>query len=137
MSQTIHLTATLKLSLPSHATRADFYAELPHMLRTGLGELLPEATDAVTVVAVHNSNGSHLPPYNLDSLLKPFQSMAVVWTTDDVQHIRPDLSEAQAMDVLCLSQENHGANFGINWDTLSFAAELLFGEAPAPEEVAL
>lgn len=56
---------------------------------------------------------------------KPY--IDIRWTTDDVAAVRPDLTEEQAADVLAYVLDNHDANLGVTWDTLSYAADVLFG----------
>jgi hypothetical protein len=63
--------------------------------------------------------------------------IAVIWCIEDVQEVRPDLSEEQCWDVLQAARHNHDATIGINWDVLSCHAEILFGLTPDgdnPEE---
>lgn len=130
MPRTVHLTVTLKLEVPLDASPEAFYDRLPHTLRTGLGTLLPAASDAVTVIAARDPGETLSRATSLGPLLSPQGEIAIVWSTDDVRSIRPDLSDDQAMEVLHLSESKHDANFGINWDTLAYAAEVLFGDAP-------
>jgi hypothetical protein len=54
------------------------------------------------------------------------EEIAVIWSIDDVQIIRPDLTDQQASDVLIYLKKNHDANEGINWDTIETVADILF-----------
>src|SRR6266516_1163426 len=50
------------------------------------------------------------------------EEIAIVWHIEDVQNIRPDLTDKQAGDVLVYSQKNHDATVGINWNSLEAIA---------------
>ena len=45
---------------------------------------------------------------------------------DDVKHIRPDLSDEKAMEVLLEVKDNHDAEWGVSWATLETVADDLF-----------
>lgn len=53
--------------------------------------------------------------------------MVITWTTDDVATIRPDLTEAQCLEVLAAADHRHDASLGINWTILDLVASDLFG----------
>jgi hypothetical protein len=57
------------------------------------------------------------------------REIAVVWSIEDVQSVRPDLSDDQAWEVLKFTQRGHDANYGISWESLESAAENLYGDA--------
>jgi hypothetical protein len=53
--------------------------------------------------------------------------ISITWCTEDVQSIRPDLSEEQANRVLMYAKDCHDANVGgINWGVLQVVADQLF-----------
>ena len=58
------------------------------------------------------------------------QKVDIDWSVENMQKIRPDLSEEQALDVLENVYNYHDPNVDVCWDTLSFWAESLF---PQPE----
>jgi len=58
-------------------------------------------------------------------------SIVVLWHTDDVQSIRPDLTPDQCMEVLRRAERNHDAENGINWGVLEYWADEIF---PVEEE---
>ena len=64
------------------------------------------------------------------------QTISVVWAIEDVQSIRPDLSDDQAWQVLQAAKKDHDATIGINWSVLECHAEMLFGDAPELDEEA-
>ena len=135
MSRTVKLTVTLNLELASRLSRSEFYDELPRLLRMGLGEILVPAMDAVSVIAANDPEQTLSQPVNLAPLLEPWGEIAFIWSVEDVKEVRPDLTDGQAMEVLRLNQRTHDANYGVSWDTLAYAAEALFGEAPEPAEI--
>jgi len=53
------------------------------------------------------------------------------WHIEDIQDVRPDLTEAQALHVLIAMSDNFDANNGINWDYINDMASSLF---PIDEE---
>jgi hypothetical protein len=62
----------------------------------------------------------------------PRREVAIRWHIEDVLQIRPDLSEAQAWQVLQWAEKTHDAGIGINWHTLESDTVALFG--PEPKE---
>jgi len=52
--------------------------------------------------------------------------MSITWSTEDVQHIRPDLSDEQAFEVLESVLEHHDADIGVCWEALEFWASQMF-----------
>jgi len=67
-------------------------------------------------------------------LLARRQQIALIWSVEDVQEARPDLSNAQAMELLEYVRDKHDAMLGVSWTTLECAAEELFGDAPETDE---
>lgn len=62
------------------------------------------------------------------------REIALIWCIEDVQVVRPDLSEDQAWEVLQVVQRRHDATLGVTWDTLEWVAQDLFGDAPKSDE---
>ena len=56
----------------------------------------------------------------------PSREIAIIWSIDDVKHIRPDLSDEQAMEVLQEVKDCHDAEWGASWTTLETVADDLF-----------
>jgi len=54
--------------------------------------------------------------------------IAIIWSIEDVQSIRQDLTDEQAMEVLQLVEKRHDASIGISWDTIEYMAEELYPE---------
>jgi len=67
---------------------------------------------------------------DIDRLLADRRQIGLIWEIDDVRHIRPDLSEDQAWQVLQAAREGHDARIGLGWETLESIASDLFGDAP-------
>lgn len=57
----------------------------------------------------------------------PPGQIAIIWRVADVLEIRPDLTFAQAWQVLQEIKRDHESGIGINWSTLDYVAEELFG----------
>lgn len=60
------------------------------------------------------------------SRFNPDNQIQLIWGTDDVRGIRPNLTEEQAKEVLDYAERRHNANEGINWDILGIHADSLF-----------
>lgn len=63
-----------------------------------------------------------------DQLAKQHQ-IAILWSTEDVQEMRPDLTIEQAWEVLTMVKHRHDATMGINWDTLTCCADDIFPDS--------
>jgi hypothetical protein len=59
-------------------------------------------------------------------LLAKHRQIAAIWSVEDVQEIRPDLTEDQAWEVLDLVGDKHDAEWGITWTMLQDVADALF-----------
>ena len=136
MIKTIDLTVTLKLVVDATMEASEFYESLETTLRNDLDEMLAHCSDCVKVVAAHDPEITLQRETDLRHLLEPMGEIADIWSVEDVIEIRPDLNRQQAMKVLQLCANTHDANFGITWDTLSYAAEVCFGEASELTELA-
>jgi hypothetical protein len=67
---------------------------------------------------------------DIHELLANHRQIAAIWGIEDVQSIRPDLSEEQAWEVLQQVDRHKDTELGVTWLTLEMAAEDLFGDAP-------
>jgi hypothetical protein len=129
--------------ISTEALERGILAELRHVL----GELLASAADLDAAIdgateefdderarlraTIHAAqaiqDGTEL---DLDQLLAGRGEIALGWSVEDVQQVRPDLSDEQAWQVLQRVERKHDATLGVTWDTLEWAAEDLFGAAP-------
>jgi len=57
---------------------------------------------------------------------RPADTIEISWHIDDVKELRPDLTDAQAREVLDHAKHQHDASIGINWDVLAVHADYLF-----------
>jgi hypothetical protein len=64
----------------------------------------------------------------------PDRQIAIIWDIDDVQSLRPDLDDNEAMQVLSAVDDKHDANIGINWDVIQFWADELYPQDEETEE---
>jgi uncharacterized protein (UPF0147 family) len=64
---------------------------------------------------------------NYDYFNKDTQ-IALIWSIEDVQseEVRPDLDDAEAMNVLDKVSRDHDCNYGVSWETLDITAEELY-----------
>jgi hypothetical protein len=61
-------------------------------------------------------------------------TIALKWSVGDVQSVCPGLDDAQAAEVLDFVDRNHDATLGVNWDTLTAAADELFPDRDDDED---
>lgn len=73
---------------------------------------------------------------DIHELLAKRRHIAAIWSIEDVQQVRPDLTDDQAWQVLLEVDRHHDAELGINWLTLEILAEELFGDAPETDQAA-
>jgi len=67
---------------------------------------------------------------HVHEVLAKNRQIAIIWSIEDVQEVRPDLSEDQAWEVLQAVRSDHDATLGVSWETLEYEAQRLFGHAP-------
>ena len=70
----------------------------------------------------------------IHQLLAKHHKIAAIWCIEDVKHLRPDLTDDQAWDVLEQVKDLHDAEYGISWTTLETVAYDLFGAAPKTKD---
>ena len=83
------------------------------------------------------SEGYICPRIKENGLLRffnPSDSIAIIWSMDDVIQERPHLTHEQAMDVLEEVSDSHDAEYGVNWCTLRDTADSMFPEQDEEEE---
>ena len=68
---------------------------------------------------------------NVHQLLEERRQVAVIWSTDDVQDVRPDLSEDQAWQVLRQCRRAHDCEVGFTWLLIETMADDLFPKQPS------
>jgi len=56
------------------------------------------------------------------------RQIALIWSIEDVQDLRPDLTEEQCFQVLLDVEHHHDCDQGVCWETLRITADLLFPE---------
>jgi hypothetical protein len=67
-------------------------------------------------------------------LLAKHRQIAVIWCIEDVQSVRPHLTEDQAWEVLQQVGDIHDAEWGISWTTLETVADDLYPEPAGKQE---
>ncbi|HZU34745.1 MAG TPA: hypothetical protein VFA18_02480 [Gemmataceae bacterium] len=68
------------------------------------------------------------------AILSQHCKIAVIWCIDDVRHLRPDLTEDRAWQVLQQVSDIHDAEWAISWTTLRTVADDLFPEPDDADE---
>ena len=54
------------------------------------------------------------------------ENIFIEWDTLDVQYVRPNLTENEAMVVLLYTKENHDKSIGINFEVIKHHCNTLF-----------
>ena len=67
----------------------------------------------------------------LKATIDPRETIDVRWSIEDVQGVRPELSDEQAIQVLLKAKRMHDPSVGINWDVLRVHANMLYPQ-PMP-----
>jgi hypothetical protein len=67
---------------------------------------------------------------DVHQLLQRRRQIAVIWSIEDVQEVRPDLNAKQAWAVLRQCERVHDCSVGFSWELLQYVAEDLF---PLPQ----
>src|SRR5438309_1641686 len=67
-------------------------------------------------------------------LLAERQQIAAIWAIEDVQEVRPNLTDDQAWLVLEEVWHKHDAELGISWTTLEVFADELYPKTDTAEE---
>lgn len=67
---------------------------------------------------------------DIHDLLAQRRQIAVIWSVEDVQGVREELSDDQAWEVLLQCQRVHDCNHGFTWELIGAVADSMF---PTPE----
>ena len=86
----------------------------------------PERAGVPAPSTERNHIMQELTDSRIHDLLATRREIAVIWCIEDVQEIRPDLTEDQCWQVLETTSRYHDATIGINWDVLRCQADILF-----------
>jgi hypothetical protein len=69
------------------------------------------------------------PVVDVSTLLESRGQIAIIWSTEDVLSVRPQLSADQAWDVLVRCERIHDCNYGFTWELLEAVADDLYPAA--------
>lgn len=69
--------------------------------------------------------------FSIHEFLKQRNCIAIIWSIEDVKEQRPDLTDAQAWEVLQSCRQNHDCNYGLTWEHIDSTAEQL---VPSPDD---
>ena len=68
---------------------------------------------------------------DIHEVLEQRRQVAVIWYTEDVQSVRPNLNESQSWEVLQECQRVHDCNVGFTWLLIEMVADDLFPDQGA------
>jgi hypothetical protein len=80
-----------------------------------------------SAIALANEQQTEHHEIDIHAILAERRKIALVWCIEDVQAVRPDLTDEQAWEVLQAVKRQHDATIGVSWLTLECVAEDLFG----------
>jgi hypothetical protein len=75
-----------------------------------------------------------LPELDIQQLLRQRRQVAIVWGIEDVQHVRPDLTDGQAWEVLERCRDKHDSERGFTWTYIEDMADIMFPKQPSTKE---
>ena len=64
-------------------------------------------------------------------LLAGRRQVAVIWSIEDVQAVRPELTDDQAWEILKRCYDKHDCEVGFTWQYIEDVADILFPEQPS------
>lgn len=67
---------------------------------------------------------------SIHEMLADRHEIALIWSTQDVLKVRPDLSSESAWEVLQACERQHDALVGMSWDVIRCVANELFPSLP-------
>ena len=67
-----------------------------------------------------------LAEIDIHDLLAKRRQVAVIWSIEDVQEVRPDIDDDQAWEVLQRCYHRHDCEIGFNWMLIEFIADDLY-----------
>ena len=98
----------------------------------------PSLHDQAETLLARLGSGETDPYFDANSfvhqLLAHFKQIAAIWSIEDVQGTRTDLTADQAWEVLQEVGDKHDAEWGISWTTLEIMAGELFPATTEAEE---
>lgn len=78
--------------------------------------------------------GQTVPEIDVHQLLAARREVAVIWSIEDVQEVRPDLTDDQAWEVLKRCYDKHDCEGGFTWQYIEDVADIMFPEQPSTRE---
>jgi hypothetical protein len=91
-----------------------------------------EAKAEMLVAALNLKGGGWVQqPYSIRPTLAARKQIATIWSVEDVQMVRPGLTDKQAWEVLQRVEYDDDRSYGITRDTLRITAGWLFPKFPA------
>jgi hypothetical protein len=69
---------------------------------------------------------SDIEPYDIEQFFEQRRQIAVIWSTEDVRQVRPDLTDDQAWEVLKRCDERKECEISITWTFIELIADEMF-----------
>jgi hypothetical protein len=120
------------IAFGSNSWRGDQFE--PHLRTAVKTRLQTSAASSPPRQQEETADPPSAPDIDVHAFLAERKLVASLWGIEDVQEVRPDLTDDQAWQVLQHVDRQKDATIGITWDTLEWAAQGLFGDAPETNE---
>lgn len=85
-----------------------------------------EFGQSVTVDLQCKPSTAQEEPVDIHALLEQRRQVAVIWSVEDVQSVRPGLNDDQAWEVLQQCSKVHDCEVGFTWLLIEYVADDLF-----------
>jgi hypothetical protein len=113
--------AATHLNIPTLRIRRSDCLDFHNVSVWGVRSALKAAFDAGCATETTKLND-----LSIHGLLAQRRQVAVVWSTENVQGVRPDLDDDQAWEVLQECRRLHDCELGFNWLLIETVADNLF-----------
>ncbi len=100
-------------------------------LKSTIGNSITNVSCSVDLEELLDFNDLSILNVDIHQLLAERCEIAIIWSIEDVQGVRPDLNEDQAWQVLQRCERLQDCELGFNWLLIETVADDLF---PAPEK---
>ncbi len=95
-------------------------------LRSHIGSAITSVPCTVDLEELLDFNDLFQLDVDIHALLAETRQVAVIWSIEDVQSVRPDLNDGQAWEVLQQCLKVHDCEVGFTWLLIRYVADDMF-----------
>lgn len=118
----VELLCSIRVNIELDVDRSQFDALIKQSLAKAFGQSL----DKSNVLTVRDPSKKLSTFFYPNEWLAGDGQAAIVWSSEDVRGIRPDLTDDEAYEVIARVCRKHDADLGITWETLKIVADDMF-----------